>query len=232
MVYSRYSASRPDGQIRQVTAQTVGLLLLVLAAATSSASEVDVYVVDRDGQAVADVAVFAMKSGGRNQLPASTASAVMEQIDKQFVPHLLVIQAGTSVEFPNSDSVAHHVYSFSHPNKFMLPMYKGFAHPPVTFEHSGVVILGCNIHDHMLGYILVVDSVNYTKTDDSGKASLSLEKPEDYEIKIWSPRIRDQEELLSKKVVNPKSMDLVVGFQLARKLGPPHGDQVAAWQDY
>ena len=70
-----------------------------------------------------------------------TASAVMDQRDMQFVPHLLVVQTGTSVEFPNSDTVAHHVYSFSNPNKFMLPMYKGDQHPPVTFEHSGVVSL-------------------------------------------------------------------------------------------
>ena len=62
------------------------------------------------------------------------------------------------------------VYSFSYPNKFMLPMYNAKQHPPVTFEHSGVVSLRCNIHDHMLGYILVVDSMTVTKTDENGKA--------------------------------------------------------------
>ena len=80
----------------------------------------------------------------------------------------------------------------------------------------------------MLGYILIVDSTDYAKTNESGKASLSLERPQDYEIKIWSPRIRDREELLSKTLINPESIELAVNFQLSRKLGPPHGDQVAA----
>lgn len=213
-------------------ARSLGAIYLILVAQVALGGDVDVYVLDREGRPVADVAVYAAKPDGQNSLPAPAANAVMDQVGKRFVPHVLIVQSGTSVEFPNSDTVAHHVYSFSHPNKFMLPMYKGLAHPPVTFEHSGVVILGCNIHDHMLGYILVVDSANYTKTDESGKASLSLQRPEDYEIKIWSPRIRDHEELLSKTIVSPESMEPTVSFQLARKLGPPHGDQVAAWQDY
>ena len=111
-------------------------------------------------------------------------------------------------------------------------MYKGTAHPPVTFEHSGVVILGCNIHDHMLGYILVVDSMTFTMTDGDGKASLSLDAPEDYEIRIWSPRIRDGEELLSRVVADPDELQPSVRFQLAKKLSPPHGEQLASWQDY
>lgn len=198
---------------------------LMLAATSSYGSEVDVVVLDKDGQPVPDVAVYATRTDGRKQIESRAGTAVMDQVGKQFVPHLLVVQAGTSVEFPNSDTVAHHVYSFSHPNKFTLPMYKGMAHPPVTFEHSGVVTLGCNIHDQMLGYILVVDSSAFTKTDENGSASLSLDNPEEFEIKIWSPRIRDEVEHLT--VVGP---DPTVSFQLAKKLNPPYGEQT--WQEY
>ena len=198
---------------------------LMLAATSSYGGEVDVVVVDRDGQPVADVAVYATRTDGRKQIDSRAGSAVMDQVGKQFVPHLLIVQTGTSVEFPNSDTVAHHVYSFSHPNKFTLPMYKGTAHPPVTFEHSGVVTLGCNIHDHMLGYILVIDSATFAKTDENGSASLSLDRPEEFEIRIWSPRIRDGVELLT--VVNPEPE---VSFRLAKKLNPPHGEQ--SWQEY
>ncbi len=202
---------------------------LMLAATSSYGGEVDVVVVDRDGQPVSDVAVYATRTDGRKQIDSRAGSAVMDQVGKQFVPHLLVVQTGTSVEFPNSDTVAHHVYSFSHPNKFTLPMYKGTAHPPVTFEHSGVVTLGCNIHDHMLGYILVVDSATFAKTDENGSVSLSLDDPQDYEIKIWSPRIRDGGELLTRTVV---SSDPAVSFRLAKKLNPPHGEQSESWQEY
>ena len=200
-------------------------VVLMLAATSSYGGEVKVVVLDKDGQPVSDVAVYATRTDGRKQIDSRAGSAVMDQVGKQFVPHLLVVQTGTSVEFPNSDTVAHHVYSFSHPNKFRLPMYKGTAHPPVTFEHSGVVALGCNIHDHMLGYILVVDSAAFTRTDENGSASLSLDNPEEFEIKIWSPRIRDGAKLLT--VVSPEP---AVSFQLAKKLNPPHGEQ--SWQEY
>ncbi len=113
-------------------------------------------------------------------------------------------------------------------------MYKGRAHQPITFQHSGVVSLVFNIHDRMLGYILVVDSTTFTKTDENGKASLSLDNVEDYEISVWSPRIRDGDELLSKTVVMPRIPGSEVKFQLAKKLNPPHGGQSGgmAWSEY
>ncbi len=106
------------------------------------------------------------------------------------------------------------------------------AHPPVTFEHSGIVLLGCNIHDYMLGYILVVDSTIFAKTDASGKASLPLDEPGEYDIRIWSPRIRDGAELLSKSIVMPLDMSSAVRFQLAKRLALPHEEQVASWHEY
>ncbi len=234
MSFSRLSALRLDDKIRRIAARIIGLFIWMFIATSSFGSDIDVLVVDKDGRPVADVAVYAMRLDEENDLPGPSASAVMDQIDMQFVPHLLVVQTATSVEFPNSDTVAHHVYSFSHPNKFQLPMYKGRAHPPVTFEHSGVVSLGCNIHDHMLGYILVVDSTTFTKTDENGKASLSLDNPEDYEITIWSPRIRDGDELLSKTVVAPGNPGPDRKFYLAKKLNPPHGKQSSSmtWSEY
>lgn len=234
MSLSPLSVPGIDGQIRRLAARIVGFCVLTSVASYSYGSEVDVFVVDQDGRPVSDVAVYATKPGAANELPTPTASAIMDQIDRQFAPHVLVVQTGTFVEFPNSDTVAHHVYSFSHPNKFILPMYKGQQHPPVRFEHSGVVSLGCNIHDHMLGYILVVDSTEFTKTDENGKASLSLEHPEDYEISIWSPRIRDGKELLSKTVVTSGEPGPQVSFRLAKKLNPPHGGQSGSesWSEY
>jgi plastocyanin len=214
---------RIDRQIIVNATRCGGVFVLSCFATFSHAIDLDVSIIDRDGQPVGDVAVYAARKDSTSAPANASTSAVMDQIDMQFVPHLLVIQTGTSVEFPNSDSVAHHVYSFSHPNKFMLPMYKGEEHPPVIFEHSGIVSLGCNIHDHMLGYILVVDSPFFGKTDESGKASLSLDNPQDYVISIWSPRIRDREELLSKVVLASGDLEARLDFALQKKLNPPHG---------
>lgn len=227
------SAPASGGRVTRGAVRIVGLLAF-FAASISHGSEVEVFVADRDGNPVADVAVYAIKPGAGNTLATPSAHAVMDQKDKQFVPHLLVVQTGTPVDFPNSDTVTHHVYSFSHPNKFMLPMYKGEQPPPVTFEYSGVVSLGCNIHDHMLGYILVVDTDVFTKTDALGRASLSLDDPGDYEIRIWSPRIRDGEELLSRWVPISGASNPQVSFQLGSKLNPPFGGQTGSelWAGY
>ena len=205
--------------------------MTLLFSATVAGSEIDISVLDRNGKGVADVAIFAVRTAGNEKLPTPSSNSVMDQVDRRFVPHLLIVQTGTAVEFPNSDSVAHHVYSFSHPNKFMLPMYKGELHPPVTFDHSGVVSLGCNIHDHMLGYILVVDSSEFTKTDKNGRATLSVDDPKSYSVNIWSPRIRDKADLLSQSL---DSSGNPVTFSLEKKLNPPHHGPTdeSSWPDY
>ena len=77
----------------------------------------------------------------------------MDQVDRAFVPDLLVIPVGSTVEFPNSDSVSHQIYSFSPTKRFQLPLYRGKPYPPVQFDQAGIVTLGCNIHDDMLAYI-------------------------------------------------------------------------------
>ena len=120
-----------------------------------SAGTLNVRVVDPEGVPVQGIAVFAIYDGSGATAMASAKNVVMDQVDSQFVPHILLVQKGTSIEFPNSDVVAHHVYSFSKPNHFVLPLYKGVAHQPVTFSNDGVVTIGCNIHDEMLAYIVV-----------------------------------------------------------------------------
>ena len=79
----------------------------------------------------------------------------MDQRNRAFVPHVLIVPVGSSVTFPNGDSVSHQVYSFSPARKFQLPLYRGSPNPPVVFDRAGVVTLGCNIHDPMRGYIFV-----------------------------------------------------------------------------
>jgi plastocyanin len=114
--------------------------------------------------------------------------AVMNQIDKQFVPHVLVVRTGTDISFPNADNLFHHVYSFSPVKQFELKLYKEFTAEPLNFETPGVVDIGCNIHDWMLGYIIVSDSPFFGKTDDSGSIALQLPKGE-YRVRFWHPMV-------------------------------------------
>ena len=140
-----------------------------------AAGTLHVKVVDDRGEPVERVAVYAVASDPcaprrRAGYDDAAARATMDQAHNAFVPHMLIVQAGTSVLFPNSDIVSHHVYSFSPTKTFELPLYKGNAHPPLLFEKPGLVVLGCNIHDSMLGYILVVDTPHFALTDAQRRA--------------------------------------------------------------
>jgi len=198
---------------------------LLLAVFSSNAAEIEVTVLDNDGEPVPNIAVY-VQLDNDGPLPVSTNSAVMAQIDTRFVPHLLVVQTGTQVEFSNSDVVAHHVYSFSNPNNFMLPLYKGDLQTQIAFDHDGVVTLGCNIHDHMLAYILVVDSHVFGKTDADGKTQLTTDNPNGLTVSIWSPRIELDHENLTQTVKAGRSAQIT--FLLTEKLRAPYSDELEA----
>ncbi|NVK54185.1 MAG: methylamine utilization protein [Alteromonadaceae bacterium] len=112
--------------------------------------------------------------------------AIMDQIDRQFVPHILVVPKGSYVAFPNSDSIQHHVYSFSKAKPFELKLYSGRPPQPLEFGQAGEVAMGCNIHDWMLGYVYVVDTPYYGKTNARGQLTLTV-PPDDYQLILWSP---------------------------------------------
>jgi plastocyanin len=154
-------------------------------------AEISVAVVDRQGHGVAQAVVTAMPAAGAAGPVALSTPAVMDQRELAFVPRVLVIAAGTSVEFPNNDSVSHQVYSFSPAKRFQLPLYKGSRHPPVTFDRPGLVVLGCNIHDGMAGYIYVTDAPYFGTTGSDGDLHLMNVPSGDYRITIWSPIIAD-----------------------------------------
>ncbi|WP_334049841.1 methylamine utilization protein [Alteromonas gracilis] len=129
--------------------------------------------------------------------------AVMNQINKQFVPHVLVVKAGTEVTFPNADNLFHHVYSFSPTKQFELKLYKEFTAEPLRFEKAGIVDIGCNIHDWMLGYIVVSDSPYFGKTNEQGQTDIVLPVGE-YRVSFWHPQV-DGEQAFSTRSVSVSS---------------------------
>ncbi|KZY72552.1 hypothetical protein A3742_08300 [Oleiphilus sp. HI0071] len=155
------------------------IVLFVLLSPTAWALEV--VVTDQHGKAVAN-AYVGVPEGTAN--PAGKPPAVMDQVDVRFVPHVLAVDQGQSVIFPNSDNIRHHVYSFSEPKRFEIKLYAGVPEEPVVFGEAGVVVLGCNIHDAMLGYIFVSPWPSYGVTDESGTLRFS-ETPE--KIAVWHP---------------------------------------------
>ncbi|MFA3792945.1 methylamine utilization protein [Aliiglaciecola sp. SL4] len=141
--------------------------------------------------------------------------AVMDQVDRQFMPHILPVQKGNKVVFPNSDSIKHHVYSFSPAKQFELKLYKDSDAAPLLFENQGEVELGCNVHDWMLAYIWVVDTPFFAKTDQSGKVTIDVPKGH-YSVKIWHPRIQDDLDALTQKISIEAPINM--SFKLQEKL--------------
>jgi plastocyanin len=166
----------------------LGLFLATALSLPLAAATVEVRVQDAKGRPVADAVVYALPEG--RQLPLARKTAVMDQKNRMFVPHVLAVQTGTSVHFPNSDDVRHHVYSFSPAKPFQLALYKGTPANPMLFDRSGVVTLGCNIHDQMNAFIVVVDTPFFEKTAATGRAALRDLAAGRYTLRVWYPDMR------------------------------------------
>ena len=142
---------------------------------------------DPAGAPLADMVVYA-EALDASPVPHATAThAVIDQVHKQFVPRVSVIQTGTFVDFPNSDNIRHEVYSFSGPRVFTTKLYSGRQAEPVEFDKPGAVALGCNIHDHMIAWVRVVDTPYFAKSGADGTSTLGGLKPGDYRLSVWYP---------------------------------------------
>ena len=114
----------------------------------------------------------------------------VEQLDREFVPYVTVVQVGTTVTFPNRDPILHHVYSFSPAKTFEIKLYSGRSPTQVLFDRPGVVTLGCNIHDWMLGYVVVVPTPHFARTGADGVARLRDLPRGAFEVHAWHPQQR------------------------------------------
>lgn len=188
----------------------------LLCSLPCSAGELSIVVMDRGGHGVDQVAVTATPAmpAMPSAAPPAPPQAVMDQRNRAFVPGVLVVSVGSSVQFPNSDTVSHQVYSFSPTKHFQLPLYKGEIHPPVVFDRPGLVVLGCNIHDSMVGYIYVTPAPYFGTTDASGTLLLKGLPKGDYQIVIWSPYIADASGALARSVRIDGNTSQAERFQL------------------
>lgn len=158
-------------------------------ATSAQAALVQVDVLDAAGKPLADAVVF-LDSAEASKQAKPLAGAEMAQEKRRFVPGVLVVPVGTEVRFPNHDSVRHHVYSFSPAKKFELKLYTGTPSNPVLFDRAGVVVLGCNIHDHMVGWVLVVDTPYYAQASaGAGRAQIDNVPPGTYTLRTWHTRL-------------------------------------------
>ncbi|SFD80732.1 methylamine utilization protein [Paracidovorax konjaci] len=152
----------------------------------ASAALVQVQIQDGAGKPLPGAVAFLDSVQAKRQAKPLAAAEVAQE-KRRFVPDVLVVTAGTSVQFPNHDTVRHHVYSFSPAKKFELKLYSGVPANPVLFDQPGVVVLGCNIHDQMVGWVLVVETPYFARSEASGGARIDKVPPGEYTLRVWHP---------------------------------------------
>ena len=113
------------------------------------------------------------------------AGIVIDQRDKLFAPHVSVVTVGTTVSFPNNDSVFHNVFAYFNAKKFDLGVYPRGATKKVRFDKKGVVALLCNVHSEMSAYIYVADTPYYAVTDKQGRFDIRNVPPGTYTLRAW-----------------------------------------------
>lgn len=133
---------------------------------------------------------------------------VMEQRDRRFRPHILVVPVGSTVVFPNFDPIYHNVFSRSTARPFDLGLFKNGDAREVVFDQPGIVKLGCNLHLNMSGYIVIVKSPYYAVTDEQGRFTINAVPPGRYLLRAWN---ESRAEMVTQRVdVTPERNEVVV----------------------
>ncbi|WP_126766866.1 methylamine utilization protein [Aliidiomarina iranensis] len=159
------------------------------------------FFIDADEKPLAGVILFqiANANGDATVNPASNPASnpsgpikeptehIMDQVSRQFLPKVLIVSKGDSVSFPNSDSIRHHVYSFSSARSFDIELYGNSEIPTLDFPRSGLVVVGCNIHDEMIGYIIVSEGAVTLQSDAEGRIVLTTDIENAEEWVAWHP---------------------------------------------
>jgi plastocyanin len=174
------------------TLPTLVLLSLVALAAPAAAADLTVDLHLSNGTPVRDAVVTLTPTAGPVPAAASRLGGPFQMAQEkiQFHPFVLLVPVGATVAFPNLDKVRHHVYSFSPARTFELKLFGQEDHRTVTFDKPGVVALGCNIHDRMLGYIYVSDTPYAARSDEHGQVQLHNLPEGSVTLKVWHPFLR------------------------------------------
>ncbi len=141
-----------------------------------------------------DVVVYIEKVGD-NKYDAPAEHGIVDQMDLVFIPHVIAVQKGTIIDFPNNDQVRHNV--FTPPdccNQFNLGTYDIGDSKDVTFDKSCEVPLMCNVHAEMSAYVVVVDNPYFGVTAKNGSFTINNVPPGTYKLKTWHEKLKTVEQ--------------------------------------
>ena len=169
------------------------LLLLVVFLGLhdrSLAAQADyqVKVIDSAGNPVNNIAVFLTST--LKQPNYQARNTIIKQTEGAFSPYVNVVQKGKPVTFINEDEITHHIYSVAGKNRFSFKLHANKSLSKNEFSTTEEVAMGCNIHDWMTGYVLVVDTPIYGTTNSDGSIDFRNLRDGDYQVQIWHPKLK------------------------------------------
>ena len=176
---------------------------------------IQISVSDTKGKAVQDMVVYLEPLDG--QILEKTNSVVtVLQNNKAFSPYITVSQTQKSVSFVNQDDITHHIYSADNDNNFSFKIRSGEEHLTDHFNKEAAIAMGCNIHDWMSGYLLIVDTPYFGKTDANGEVTFSLNQLGKYKVVLWHPQLPTDDHRQFK--VKTVSENTALSFTLTKDL--------------
>jgi len=174
----------------------------------AAGSDIKGTVKTRDG-ALSDVVVYIEKIEGKT-FPPPSQPALMDQKDLTFVPHVLPVMAGTTVNFPNSDITRHSVFSPSQAKKFDFGTYSQGSVKSIVFDKPGKVSLLCHVHPEMSAFIFVVETPYFALTNENGNYMISNVPAGKYKLSVWHEWAKPK----TQQVIVNDRQDLNINFLL------------------
>jgi plastocyanin len=193
--------------------RTAGILLLVVlfvAAPQVFGGDLVGTVTVRGIRSPENVVIYFGEKLPADQLPLPAENPVMDQRKLTFIPHVMCVMLGTTVDFPNNDEVPHNVFSPSPVKKFNLGTYKVGVVKHVTFDKPGLVPLLCTIHPEMSAFILVLETPHYAITGKDGTYRISGIPAGSYKIKTWHEKLKPAVEKVEIPETGEVTLDLAL----------------------
>ncbi len=180
------------------------------------AKDFKVTLVDSNNTPLPDMVVY-LQPLGDLVLPVSDKVVEIGQLDRAFIPYINVMQRGNSASFQNKDDITHHIYSPVGENKFSFKIRAGQSQRKDDFQQLGEVAMGCNIHDWMSGYLYIVDTPLFGKSDAQGVVNIPVEQVGKYQLVIWHPQLETETHSVSQQIQWPETKQ--VTMKIADKIG-------------
>jgi len=199
----------------QIRFLLIGFSIVAIAFTANASNTLKVNIVDINQKPLENMVVYIEAVDHKIALK-NPSTLEIGQKHKSFMPYISVMQLGSDVRFNNQDNITHHIYSPVGDNKFSVKIRSGEKIIRSDFQTAGEVSMGCNIHDWMSGYMLIVDTPFFAKSDKNGDSEIIIDKPGQYKVIVWHPQMDETNNRIAKTITINSAME--VSMQLSKPM--------------